>query len=59
MGKVKLEDVTELSMDTSSTPFDSNADFIVTLSLPSHLLPMHLSIWDNTSFNILILNKLS
>ena len=58
MSKVKLEDIAELLMDASSSPFDPNAGFAVTALLPSCPLPMHLSFRDDKSFNLPILNKL-
>ena len=58
LNKVKLEDATELSMTISNSPFDPNAGFIVALPLPSSPLPLHVSLRDNKSFNLPIMNKL-
>ena len=58
LGKVKLEDATALEMDTSSSPYDPNAGFIATLLLSSSTIPMHVSLRDHKSLNLLILTKL-
>lgn len=57
LGKVKLEDVTELTMDASTTPHDP-AGFAVALPFPSHPLPMNVALRDDLPFTTPVLNKL-
>lgn len=58
LGKVQLEDVSVLEMDTSTTPYDPNAGFTVTLPIPAYPVPLNISLKDDKIFNMPILCKL-
>ena len=47
MGKVKLEDVTELFLNINKTSYDSVASFTATIPLPNKSAPLNISFRDD------------
>ena len=58
MAKVKISNVTKLEIKVTSVLFDLNRGFTMRLLLLYLVLPINISLSNNKTFNLLILNKL-
>ena len=58
MDKVKIEDVSELHLNTHNKPHNSMAGVTIKLPLQYKSFPLNISLRDDKSFNMPILNKL-
>ena len=58
IGKVKLDDVSELNLNNNKTSYYSAAIFTANIPLPNKSAPLNISARANKSYDLIILNKL-
>ena len=58
MGHVKIKDVSETHLNNATTPYDCATGFTVTILLPHKSALLNISLRDDKSHNLPILNKL-
>ena len=59
LGKVKLEDITEALLNTSSSPFNPNSGFNITVQLTPSTTPLNITMKDDASYNLPVLHSLT